>query len=250
MIRILQLDSDQTFCGQVSAYFQRLPDFYYAYSESGVELMDLLEREVPQVVLLDLHLPPVGGLAALAQIRSRWDSNHLKVILSSPTAPGEELLAQVAQAGGDYFLLRPVDLVVLETRVKQLIGAEQALMGEITLQQVQEICSGYFERLGLPPHYKGYRYLIEGIWLVILHPAWLNSVTRTLYPAIAQRFGVNPAQVERSMRYAIDVTWEKGNLEQLYEVFPFVKESKGKPTNSVFIGKMADLIRLEVEIGG
>lgn len=246
MIRILQLDSDQAFRGEVAAYFQRLPDFYYACGESGAELMDLVEREAPQVVLVDLHLPPLGGLAALAQLRARWNTDQVKVILSSTTAPGEELLAQVAQAGGDYFLLRPVDLVVLEKRVKQLLGAEQAVTGEITLRQVQEICLGYFERLGLPPHYKGYRYLIEGIWLVVLHPSWLNSVTRTLYPAIAQRFGVNPAQVERAMRYAIDVTWEKGNLDQLYELFPFVKESKGKPTNSVFIGKLADLIRLEV----
>lgn len=251
MIRVLQVHTSDCFRAKVATYFNHLEDIRYRGESSEEKLLELLHSEVWDVVLLDLNLEPNGGFSALEQIRTQWTSDQIKVVLISETPPGEVVLAKAANLGADYVLLRPVDLVVLEKRIRQLLKPSTVPPSrEVTLRQVQEICSGYFERMGVPPHYKGYRYLLEGIWLAALHSSWLNSVTRKLYPAIGQRFGVSGAQVERAMRYAIDRTWEKGNLDQLYQIFPYIRENKGKPTNSIFIARMVDLVGLELDLSG
>lgn len=249
MIRVLQLDRDQEFRSEVAAYFGRLNDLQYRGLDSEAELEAVLNGGKPDVILLDMGLEPESSLAVLARIRARW--KMVKLIMVSRTPPGEQILAQAAEYGADYFLLRPVDLVVLEKRIRQLLNpAASAYRGEFTRRQVQDVCTSYFERMGVPPHYKGYRYLVEAIWLAALHPDWLSSVTQNLYPAVGQRFGVSAAQVERDMRYALEVTWEKGDMDQLYQVFPFIPEDKGKPTNSAFISKMVDLVGLELQARG
>jgi len=111
-------------------------------------------------------------MAALKRVRTSLRSEETKVIMISQTPPGERLLAQAAELGADYFLLRPVDLVVLEKRIKQLLRPLTELpLREATYKQVYDVCVAYFERMGIPPHYKGYRYLIEGIWLAAVHPS-------------------------------------------------------------------------------
>lgn len=251
MIRIVQLDSDVSFLRAMDDYCSRLSDVDYQGICSTTAFLESFDGHRPDVVLLDMDLQPQGGLAILEQIRVRFSSSEVKVVLLSTKATSEQALAHTVHLGADYFIQRPVDLVVLEKRIRQLAGDSMVEPpGELTRRQVQEICTRYFEQMGVPPHYKGYRYLMEGIWLAALHPSWLSSVTQNLYPAIGQRFEVNGAQVERAMRYALDVTWEKGNIERLYNFFPYVRESKGKPTNSAFIARMVDLVGLEAGRGG
>lgn len=251
MIRIVHLDNDVLFLQAMDEYCSRLGDIDYQRFRSATSFLQTFDLDMPDLVLLDMDLQPEGGLAVLERIRVRFSSDQVKVILLSIQATSEQALTQTVHLGADYFIQRPVDLVVLEKRIRQLVGDSRGKPSrELTRRQVQEICTRYFEQMGVPPHYKGYRYLVEGIWLGSLHPSWLNSVTQRLYPAIGQRFEVNGAQVERAMRYALDITWEKGNVEQLYKFFPYVRENKGKPTNSAFIAKMVDLVGLEVSQSG
>ncbi|NLM40918.1 MAG: response regulator [Firmicutes bacterium] len=251
MILLLQLDSDQAFRDEVSAYFSRLDGFAYQDFACAEGLEQVLSRDKPQVILLAMDCPPHGGMEVLQQIRKELPAEETKVVIVSPKPPGERALSRAAQLGADYVLMRPVDLVVLEKRIRQLLKpAAAAASGELAFQQVQEICTSYFERLGIPPHYKGYRYLMVGIWLAMQHPEWLNAVTRHLYPAIGQSCGVSGAQVERAMRYALEAAWEKGNVEELYQLFPYVAENKGKPTNSEFISKMVHLVGLAAQRRG
>lgn len=251
MIRLLHLDKNDEFRAKVATYFGRIGDFKYRGESGKQDPREVIMQEQPHVVLLNFNLEATGGVATLRKIRAQWKPDELKVVVIFDTPPGEALLTQVANSGADYVLLRPVDQVVLEKRIRQLVkGKRLDPHKELSLRQVQEICISYFERMGVPPNFKGYRYLLEGIWLAAVHPEWLNSVTQNLYPAIGQRFGVTGSQVERAMRYAIDVTWEKGNIDQLYQVFPYIRENKGKPTNSVFIAKMVDLVGLETDLSG
>ncbi|NMB01211.1 MAG: response regulator [Firmicutes bacterium] len=251
MIRVLHVGHSDTFRAEVGTYLGRLKDFQYRGTSDSFDLLETIEREGPHVVLLDFKLDPGGGFVTLREIRKKWKSDQVAVVLFSDTPLGELLMTEAADAGADYVVLLPVDLVILEKRIRQLIRKATVIPHkELTLKQVKEICTAYFERMGVPPHFDGYRYLVEGIWLASLHPAWLTSVTQHLYPAIGQRFKVSGAQVERAMRYAIDVTWARGNIDQLYQIFPYVRENKGKPTNSVFIAKMVDLVGLEVERTG
>jgi len=252
MIRILQLGGDPSFRQAMETYFRSVEDVCYRGIENGNILQRALNEDKPEVVLLDMDLQPQGGMTALERIRARFSSQEMKVIVLATQSTSEDELAQSVRSGADYFMERPVDFAILETRIRQLVTELHKAQpsGELTRRQVQEICTRYFDLMGLPPHYKGYRYLMEGVWLAALHRAWLSSVTQKLYPAIGESFGVNGAQVERSMRYALDVTWEKGNLDQLYHFFPYIRENKGKPTNSAFIAKMVDLVRLEARGAG
>lgn len=250
MIRVLHLDEDIPFIDALKVYFRRLVDIDYEGTREHAKLRKAFDEDMPNVVLLGMGLQPQRGLAVLQEIRKRFTSDKVKVILLSMEAPSEHELMKTARLGADYFVQRPVDLFVLETRIRQLTTKPaDPPREEVTRRQVHEICTGYFEQMGVPPHYKGYRYLMEGIWLACVHSSWLNSVTQILYPAIGQRFEVNGSQVERAMRYALDVTWEKGNVEQLYNLFPYVRESKGKPTNSAFIARMVELVKLAVRNG-
>lgn len=251
MIRILQLDGDSLFREEVRDHCGRLDDLEYRGAATGEGILQAFNGDKPHVILLDMNLEPQGGLVMLEEIRTRYSADEVKVILMSDEAPGEEGLSRTVALGANYFLLRPCDLVILEKRIRQLVRRSTVPPGpKLTLRQVQFLCTTYFEQMGIPPHYKGYRYLMEGIWLCSLHPKWLNSVTQNLYPAIAQRHEVNGAQVERAMRYALDVTWEKGNVEQLYKFFPYVRENKGKPTCSSFIATMVDVVGLEASKSG
>ncbi|HBG01312.1 MAG TPA: hypothetical protein DDW87_07050 [Firmicutes bacterium] len=246
MIRIFQLDSDPSFRQRTEEYCRGLRDFQYQGADQAEALVRAFRGDRPHCILLDMDLQPEGGLSVLKGIRNGFSCSDVKIIVLSLNQETDTTLSRALNLGADYFVQRPVDLAILEKRIRQMVAfAERQRPREMTLRQVQEICSGYFERMGVPPHFKGYRYLIEGIWLGFLHPSWLCSVTQNLYPAIGQRFGVSGAQVERAMRYALDVTWEKGNVDQLYKFFPYVSEQKGKPTNSCFIAKIVDLVALE-----
>lgn len=254
MVRILQLHEDAVFLQAMSSYCSRLTDVLYEGARDYLELLQFFDRGKPDLLLLDLNLQPQGVLEALAGVRTRWPEEDIKVLLLAAETTPEHVLADAAGLGADYCMQLPVELFVLETRIRQLVG-DRGIQGDIapqrlkplTRRQVQEKCTIYFENLGIPPHYKGYRYLIEGIWLASLQPAWLKSVTQHLYPAIGEHFEVNSSQVERAMRYALDVTWEKGNMEQLYQFFPFVREDRGKPTNTDFIATMVDFIKLGLD---
>jgi two-component system response regulator (stage 0 sporulation protein A) len=249
MIRVFQLDQDTTFLRSMEEHCRRISGLDYQGTPDASALRSALAGDKPDIVLLDLDITPHCGCSILVEIRSRFASDEVKVILLASEEISESTLVDTARLGADYVMERPVDIIVLETRIRQLVGDPLQPNETLTRRQVQEICVAFFEQMGIPPHYKGYRYLVEGIWLATLNPAWLGSVTKHLYPAIAQRFEVNASQVERSMRYALDMTWEKGHVEQLYTFFPYVRESKGKPTNSAFIATMVDLVALATTHG-
>lgn len=248
--RLLQAEGDPNYRQEVGDYFRRLTDFDYLAMDSSVNLVKTIEEQSPQIILLDLKLPPWGGLPALEQIRSRWNKESIPVVLFSQERYSS-LLAKASELGATYCILRPIDLTILEQRLRQILVPESLnnrQRPQPSFKEVQEVCINFFDTLGIPPQYKGHPYLIEGIYLAILHQDWLGAMTTKLYPAVGQRFGASPAQVERAMRYALDITWEKGNLAELYRFFPYeIGEKKGKPTNGIFIAKMADLVSFELE---
>lgn len=247
MIRVFQLDGDPSFLAAMKEHCSRLADLHYEGSAEVSDLRSALGGDKPDLILLDLDIAPRGGVWILKAIRAKFTSQEVKVVVISSAMASEEELMDTSRLGADYFMERPVDIIVLETRIRQLMNEpENPLPEPVTHRAVQEICTKYFEQMGVPPHFKGYRYLMDGIWLASLNPVWLGAITQNLYPAIAQRFEVSAAQVERAMRYALDVTWEKGNVEELYELFPYVRENKGKPTNSAFISKMVDLVAFAI----
>lgn len=247
VIRVLLADSDPRFRAELGEFLN---------GRNGLRFLGALERGRRGAGCCrnkTQRSPDLPGFSANGRFKgaergqTALEGDELPVIALAPPERGEVLLQEAASLGADYCMQRPVDYAVLARRIKQLCRENvPRFAADLSRQRVEDICRRYFDAMGIPPHYKGYRYLMEGVWLACQHPRWLNAVTTRLYPAIGKRFATGGVQVERAMRYALDATWEKGELDELYRLFPYeVRPDSGKPTNSAFLAKMVNFVLLK-----
>lgn len=209
---------------------------------NGNEALTLVEKYRPQLLITDLMLPERDGLSLLKGIRQ--SSSKTKAIVLSAFCT-DKTIQQVAQSGAYYFLSKPCQLESLLTLMRQACQPAEdsfafpaALEGMITVQ---------LHKLGMPAHLKGFRYVREAIMLAVRDPDVLNALTKELYPRVAKTFYANPSQVERSIRTAIEHTWDCGNQAILQNYFRFsVSAAKGKPCNGYFIAILSEDIRRQL----
>lgn len=209
---------------------------------SGSEALTLVEKYHPQLLITDLMLPERDGLSLLKGIRQSSDSTKAIVLSAFCT---DQMIQQVAQSGAYYFLSKPCQLESLLALMRQacqpaenIFAFPSALEGIVTAQ---------LHQLGMPAHLKGFRYVREAIMLAVRDPDILNALTKELYPRVANAFYANPSQVERSIRTAIEHTWDSGNQTMLQTYFRFsVSATKGKPCNGHFIAILSEDIRRQL----
>ncbi len=202
-----------------------------AQTGSGEELLDLIARHRPDVVIMDLMLAGMDGLEVLEEL-------------------GEDrpkVLGQISQRGGDYCMLKPCRAQSVIERARLLCDAPALqLQEEGDARDMERQVTAIIHEIGVPAHIKGYQYLREAIGLAVADMEIINAVTKVLYPAVAKKFGTTASRVERAIRHAIEVAWDRGDLETLQKYFGYtVSNAKGKPTNSEFIAMIADRISLE-----
>ena len=207
---------------------------------SGEELLTVIARTSPDVVVTELLLTDLDGLEVLEKL-----GEHRPCVLVLSAFARSTLAEEVAARGGDYLMLKPCRLSAVVERIRLL--ADRLDSGEedearLLERRVTEI----IHDIGVPAHIKGYQYLREAITLVVNDMDIINAVTKVLYPTVAKRFGTTASRVERAVRHAIEVAWDRGDLETLQRYFGYtVSNAKGKPTNSEFIAMIADRISLE-----
>lgn len=208
----------------------------------GEELLRLIGETRPDVVVMDLLLSGMDGLEVL----ERMGNSRTRVLVLSAFA-GSALAEQVSARGGAYCMLKPCRLTTVLERVRQLAsGQEQAEEPENDVRALERRVTAIIHEIGVPAHIKGYQYLREAIALVVQDMDIINAVTKVLYPTVAKKFGTTASRVERAIRHAIEVAWDRGDLETLQKYFGYtVSNAKGKPTNSEFIAMIADRISLE-----
>ena len=167
-------------------------------------------------------------------------------------------MAECSGLGADYFLSKPCDVQALLARVRQLAcgrerteadaaGVDCRALASAPRQEadLEAVVTDIIHEIGVPAHIKGYQYLREAIILTIHDMDMINAVTKVLYPEVAKRFGTTPSRVERAIRHAIEVAWDRGDVETLQKFFGYtVSGIKGKPTNSEFIAMIADHLSL------
>ena len=162
---------------------------------------------------------------------------------------------EVLAAGADYYFLKPFDLDILAERISQLTGWNTA--GQENIRKVSSDVQGNLEvvvseimhQIGVPAHIKGYQYLREAIILSINDSEMMNSVTKLLYPTVAKTFKTTPSRVERAIRHAIEVAWDRGDVDVLSSYFGYtIQNTRGKPTNSEFIAMISDKLRLRMKV--
>ena len=210
----------------------------------GSELLHMLRDHQPDAVVMELVL--TGGMDGLdvleefAQLQSRP-----RVLILSSYMKGS-MVDTAAAKGADFYMTKPCRISSVGERLRQIMapgGLEPEQDDTATLEaQVTAI----IHEVGVPAHIKGYQYLREAIIIAVKDMDVINAVTKVLYPEVAKRFGTTASRVERAIRHAIEVAWDRGDLETLQKYFGYtVSNAKGKPTNSEFIAMIADRIRLQ-----
>lgn len=249
-MRVLVADSDLGFVEQIKKYVEEEEDIQFIGSVNrGQAIIPALNKFCPDVLLMELVFPDQDGLEVLKSLFDKCSKKPKIIIIS---VLGNDVYVQKAnELGADFYLVKPFSLATLTKRIRQVsaMSSSQSFHHERQRQLITERIIHYFSAIGMPPHYKGYRYLVEAISLVIFEQEYLDKVTKRLYPMVAERFDTTPLHVERAIRHAIEMTWERGSFEQLNQLFPYsIDAQKGKPTNSSFIAAMAERIRLDIDL--
>ena len=205
----------------------------------GLAALEAVETLHPQVLLTDTLLPGLDGLGLLRRIRGKGTRT---IVITS--AVMDNTVQQARQAGAYAFLPKPADNKSL---LEHITGAA-APPDEQSTPQLEGMVTAIIHEIGVPAHIKGYQYLREAIILTVENMDVINAVTKVLYPEVAKRFGTTPSRVERAIRHAIEVAWDRGDIETLQKYFGYtVNSAKGKPTNSEFIAMIADRLQLKLK---
>lgn len=248
MLKVLIADDNREFNELLSEYINKEPDIEVIGNVyNGKEALAFLQENVPDIVLLDIIMPHLDGIGVLEELGRMDLSPKPKVIML--TAFGHENITQRAvELGASYYILKPFNLEVLAERIRQL-GRNQINIQRAPQREknnfIEEITKIIHE-IGIPAHIKGYLYLRDAIAMVVEEIELLGSVTKVLYPRIAEKFETTPSRVERAIRHAIEVAWSRNSVETIKKFFGYtINTEKGKPTNSEFIALIADRIRLK-----
>lgn len=237
-IKVVLLDGSEESRLLLGEYVKRTDGITLAESiGDGGKLLSVMDRVKPDVVVMDVILPGVDGMALLRQAAER-----VKVIVISAFC-SDRIISEAQQMGAWYFLSKPTNPEALMEHVRRSVREDETALRLPTLESA---VTAIIHDVGVPAHIKGYQYVREAIMLAVRDIEVINAVTKVLYPEVAKHFGTTPSRVERAIRHAIEVAWNRGDLETLQRYFGYtVNSAKGKPTNSEFIAMIADRIRLQ-----
>ncbi len=250
--RILLADDQREFC---DALARALEDYagmeVVGQARDGERLLELIRETAPDVVVTDAMLPKKDGLSVIRAAGELALKTHPAFYVVTSFA-SESLLAEAMSLKVSCFTLKPCDTADLAKRIAtggtvRFGGGSRPASPEVALEMR---VTGIIHDIGVPAHIKGYQYLREAIIMTVQDMDTINAITKVLYPTVAKRYKTTSSRVERAIRHAIEVAWDRGDVEVLNSFFGYtVSNVKGKPTNSEFISMIADRIRLEQKIG-
>ena len=219
-------------------------EFKVIFDVDGKQARACLEQNMPDVVITELVMGGEDGYALLEKY------HDAKFIVASELK-SEVFVIKALDLGAKYYLVKPLEYSVLEQRIVNVyegerLGGKVVRKKSVSEKTLDERISSIFVSVGIPAHIKGYQFLREGIKLAVDNPPIINAITKSLYPSIAKRFNTTPSKVERAIRHAIEVAWNRGKIENINNIFGVkVYNSSEKPTNGEFIALLADKMLLE-----
>jgi two-component system response regulator (stage 0 sporulation protein A) len=264
LIRVLLADDNRDFVEILREYINTQEDMVLCgIAYNGNDALDIIRKEEPDVVVLDIIMPHLDGLGVMEKLGNVLKKPRVIIL----TSFGQENMTQRAvQLGADYYILKPFDLDTLGKRIRQLVGNSEisTTFTPISKSVIQSDSTNYVEKssnkptkivevevtkmiqqMGVPAHVKGYQYLRDAIVSVINDVSLLGAVTKELYPMISKKYNTTPSRVERAIRHAIELAWDRGNIEFMNKFFGYtINVDRGKPTNSEFIAMVADKLRI------
>lgn len=212
--------------------------------KDGTALLETIKSDAPDVVVMDAILPHMDAIELMKKVQASGGKRPQCIVTSAYDNPFIE--KQVMQGGAAYFMLKPFEISALGERITSLTQGGMTGRNAPGTENMEIVVTDVIHQLGVPAHIKGYHYLREAILSSIEDPELLESVTKLLYPTVAKRFDTTSSRVERAIRHAIEIAWDRGNLDTLNAFFGYtVNTCKGKPTNSEFIALITDKLRLQ-----
>ncbi len=247
MKRILILESNEAFANELAAYFRENGFEVCGVSDDGQEGLKLIEKFTPSVVVMSLLLKTIDGFTVMEEARSMGKKADFIVL---GNFSDDKIINRVILLGARYYLMKPVSAQIVGERVSEIADPEAPPAREKYERKragsLDERISNIFISIGIPPHIKGYNYLREGIKMAVNDPQVINNVTKGLYPVIGEKFQTTASKVERAIRHAIEVAWNRGRVDAVNAIFGArVYIGSEKPTNSEFIALVADKLILE-----
>ena len=243
----------QEFSREQLAHFDKYGIEVSICAKDGIELMERINSLKPRIVIADLFLKKIDGIGVMRSVINQGENSPQFVMMSSFDSPVLE--REVINSGASLFAAYPIDTEALAQEIASLIKSGKTdnirhlseARGDSIEMQVTEI----LHQIGVPAHIKGYHYLRRSIIMSVETPEIINSVTKKLYPSVARLYDTTPSRVERAIRHAIEVAWDRGDVDVLNSYFGYtIHNGRGKPTNSEFIAMISDKLRLQLKNAG
>lgn len=223
--------------------------------KDGRAVLKKVKSEKPDIILTDVFMPNLDILGVMNSIKE-LELKEKPMVMAMSSFNNERLEREILNAGVDYYFLRPFDINTMAERIIQLSGWKNEKSplvvknNVVTDPQLEMMITEIIHQIGVPAHIKGYHYLRESIILSVKNSDIVNSVTKLLYPTVAKTYSTTASRVERAIRHAIEVAWDRGDIDVLNSYFGYtIQNDRGKPTNSEFIAMISDKLRLKLKIG-
>lgn len=246
---VMIADGAEEFCVALTAALARSDGFrVVGTANDGEQALRMIQEKQPELLVLDLMLSKkdgIGVLKAAATLESR------PATLATSAFITDYVSVSAASLGVRYLMLKPCDMDAIVERLEEIRGGESLRYPEKRKPDkasIESMVTNIIHEIGVPAHIKGYQYLREAIIIAVNDMDVINAITKVLYPQVAKTFQTTPSRVERAIRHAIEVAWDRGDLDTLQRFFGYtVSNTKGKPTNSEFIALIADKLQLQLK---
>lgn len=217
--------------------------------KDGTQIVEKLKsgEVLPDVLLMDGFMSRLDALGVLRELGAmRLERRPMVMVLSS--ADNQRFEGEVLRSGADYYFLKPYNPAMLAERIVQFSSIHNANANSSGVKDLEVVVSQIMHQIGVPAHIRGYQYLREAIILSVKNDEMISSVTKVLYPTVAKTFKTTPSRVERAIRHAIEVAWDRGDVDVLSSYFGYtIQNERGKPTNSEFIAMISDNLKLQMK---
>ena len=253
--KIMVVDDNKEFVKLINMYINSQKDMVALDPlYDGTNVINAIKQSKPDILLLDVVMPEKDGLTVLEELADEVGLEKPLIVIMS--AIGQEKVTQKAiSLGATYYVVKPFDMITLIDRVRDILKEKDEVKEEYMVAYgnkslpLEVRVTQMIHDVGVPAHIKGYQYIREAIMLAVNDEDIINSITKTLYPTLSEKFNTTPSRVERAIRHAIEVAWNRGQIEMHEKIFGYtVNSNKGKPTNSEFIAMIADRIRLSEKV--
>ncbi|MFA5562057.1 MAG: sporulation transcription factor Spo0A [Eubacteriales bacterium] len=252
--KILIADENQDVRMQLREHLREAGYRFIDEASNGEDALNKISRIHPDVVILDLWLSKLDGIGIIRQAKcASFAPDHCPAFLLVSMVSNPQVFVEATNAGADLCLLKPFDYLSLLQHIEALAisrkGASSPVKAAPNHPDIETQVTKIIHQIGVPAHIKGYQYLRTAILLTINDNEIINSVTKVLYPSVAKKYATTTSRVERAIRHAIEVAWDRGDIDTLNSYFGYtIQNNRGKPTNSEFIAMIADNMRLKYRL--